>query len=69
MARIDPFSAAAPLFDARSRVTRPREAGNEKYIAECAAKPIDDAAWAKELERRAKIERWWSGGYGLGAAK
>jgi hypothetical protein len=34
------------------------KAGDDKYVAECAALPIDDAAWQKELERRASIERW-----------
>ena len=34
------------------------QTGDDKYIAECAAEPVDDAAWANELEQRAKIERW-----------
>ncbi|UGX95790.1 hypothetical protein G6321_00011880 [Bradyrhizobium barranii subsp. barranii] len=34
------------------------QAGDEKFIAECAARPVDDAAWQAELEWRA---RWDAG--------
>jgi hypothetical protein len=31
-----------------------------RFAAECAARPIDDAAWQQELERRAGIDQWLS---------
>ena len=33
-----------------------------------AERPIDDAAWAKELERRGKLERWLNDPLGKGAS-
>ena len=42
------------------------KAGDEKYIAECAARPVDDAAWQNELERRAEIDRWQARGLRAG---
>ena len=38
------------------------QAGDERYVAECAARSVDDAAWQQELQRRAEIERWWGNG-------
>ena len=50
---------AIPEYDTIvKRYEAAAQAGDEKYIAECAAIPVDDAAWENELERRAKIERW-----------
>jgi hypothetical protein len=56
-----------PYFDAASvdqpllteiicRYFAARKAADEKYIAEVKARPIDDAAWAEELERRRMVE-------------
>lgn len=46
-----------PLLDTIvARYEAAVEAGDEKFIAECAARPIDDAAWQKELERRAELD-------------
>jgi hypothetical protein len=44
-------------------VTRYRaavQATHERFVAKCAARPIDDAAWQEELERRARIDQWLS---------
>jgi hypothetical protein len=32
------------------------KAGDDRYVAEVEARPIDDAAWQKELERRRWLE-------------
>jgi hypothetical protein len=67
---LDPIRAAAPLCDALlARYEAAAEAGIQKYVDECAARPVDDAAWARELERRAEIEQWRAGGYGLGTKR
>ena len=47
--------AIEPLI---SRYKAAREAAEEQRKREILATPIDDAAWAKELARRAEIEQW-----------
>jgi hypothetical protein len=51
------MSSPPPLDAIMARYEAAVRAGDEKWIAEVAAAPIDDAAWAEELERRRDIER------------
>jgi hypothetical protein len=41
-----------------------REAAEEKREREILATPIDDAAWEKELRRRADLDRTWGRPFG-----
>jgi hypothetical protein len=46
-----------PLDAILTRYEAAVQAGDEKYIADCAARPVDDAAWQQELDQCAEIER------------
>jgi hypothetical protein len=45
------------FHDLRERREAAYEAEENRIEAEYAARPVDDEAWAKELARRAEIER------------
>jgi hypothetical protein len=51
----------APLDAIIARYEAAVQAGNEKYVAEVAARPIDDAAWAEELRHRRRIDEYLDG--------
>ena len=44
------------LLEIAARYEAASKAADERYIAEVAARPVDDAAWQQELERRRHFE-------------
>ena len=59
-------AGACPTW--RAIVGRWREARQQAaqgYAAQVRQRPVDDAAWRKELDRRAQIEAWRATGHGV----
>jgi hypothetical protein len=50
--RTQPLDVIVARYEAAVQAT------HERFAAECAARPIDDAAWEEELRRRARVEQW-----------